>query len=71
MRLGRVEVRQLTIGIDDEISGRSFAMGPIDLAMDTSAASPAPGAFGPSPFSIRFEPQAPREAAVREPPLTL
>ena len=73
LRLGRVEVRQLTIGVDDEISGRSFVMGPLDLSIDTSSATPAPGAFGPSPFSLRLEPHAPRASvpAGREPPTTL
>ena len=58
LRLGRADVRQLTVSVDDEASGRSFEMGPIDLSIDTSSATPAPGAFGPSPFSIRFQPQA-------------
>ena len=60
LRLGRVDVRQLTISVDDEMSGRSFVMGPVDLSIDTSSATPAPGAFGPSPFSIRLsEPRRP------------
>ena len=57
LRLGRVDVRQLTVSVDDEMSGRSFVMGPVDLSIDTSSATPAPGAFGPSPFSIRLQPQ--------------
>ena len=58
LRLGRVELRQLMIGVDDEMSGRSFAMGPIDLAIDSSSpATNAPGAFGPSPFTIRLDAQ--------------
>ena len=59
LRLGHVEVRQLTIGVDDEISGRSFLMGPIDLSIDTSSATNGPGAFGPSPFNIRLDAQTP------------
>ena len=57
LRLGRVDIRQLTVSVDDEMSGRSFVMGPVDLSIDTSSATPAPGAFGPSPFSVRLQPQ--------------
>ena len=61
LRLGLVDIRQLTVGVEDEMSARSFAMGPVDLSIDTSSATPVPGAFGPSPFSISFEAQDPGE----------
>ena len=52
LHLGRVDIRELLVSFDDEVTGRSLSLGAIDLAIDTSSPTAVPGAFGPSPFGI-------------------
>jgi len=56
LHLGRVDIRELLVSFDDEVTGRSLSLGAIDLAIDTSSPTAVPGAFGPSPFGIGFRP---------------
>jgi outer membrane protein insertion porin family len=53
VHLGLVTIRQLTVSLDDEMTGRGATLGPLDLEMDTSGVSRDPGRFGPSAFSIQ------------------
>ena len=52
--LGMVTLSALTIAIADESTGREAALGPLDLSIDASPSGSRPGAFGPSPFSVRL-----------------
>ena len=62
--LGMVSVNALSIALADESTGREVAIGPLDLSLDTSPRGSQPGAFGPSPFSVRLP-------APRSQPITL
>jgi outer membrane protein assembly factor BamA len=52
--LGVVAVSGLTMTLADESTGRAASLGPVDLSIDASPAASRPGAFGPSPFSVRL-----------------
>ena len=52
--LGMVTLSALTIALADESTGREVALGPLDLSLDASPSGSQPGAFGPSPFSVRL-----------------
>jgi outer membrane protein assembly factor BamA len=54
LELGTIDIRQLAFALDDRLATRTVAAGPIDLQLDTSRASPPPGSFGPSPFTIQL-----------------
>jgi outer membrane protein assembly complex protein YaeT len=51
LELGVVSVSGLSVRVDDRLAQRSFAIGPLDLSVDTSSTSSQPGAFGPGPFT--------------------
>lgn len=53
LRLGIVSMTALTARLDDRVAGRSVALGPFDLAVDTSATAGGPGTFGPASFTVR------------------
>ena len=55
LRLGLVDIRQLTLALQDEATGRSATLGPVDLALDTMGSNTPAGRFGPAPFAIRFD----------------
>src|SRR5688572_17124748 len=52
--LGLVTLSTLTIALADEATGREVSLGPLDLSLDASPSGSQPGAFGPSPFSVRM-----------------
>jgi outer membrane protein assembly complex protein YaeT len=53
LHFGVVSVTDLSVRLDDRVAQRSFAIGPVDLSMDTGASSGRPGAFGPGAFTAR------------------
>jgi hypothetical protein len=54
LRLGLVDLRTFSVALNDEMGGQSFTAGPIDLTLETSAAVPRSGAFGPSAFTAKL-----------------
>ena len=52
LHLGIVELRQISIEVEDELAGHAVRAGPIDLMLDSRSTDPRPGAFGPSPFTV-------------------
>ena len=53
LQFGVVSVTGLSVTLDDRGAGRSFAVGPFDLSMDTRDSTGRPGAFGPGGFRLR------------------
>ena len=53
LQFGVVSVTGLSATLDDRGAGRSFAVGPFDLSMDTRDSTGRPGAFGPGGFRLR------------------
>ena len=54
LHLGIVELRQISLEVDDEVAGHAVRAGPIDLMLDSRSTDPRPGAFGPGPFTVRL-----------------
>ena len=54
LHLGIVELRQISIEVEDEVADHAARAGPIDLMFDSRSTDPRPGAFGPSPFTVRL-----------------
>ncbi len=54
LHLGIVELRQISIEIEDEMAGHAVSAGPIDLMLDSRSTDPRPGAFGPGAFTVRL-----------------
>ncbi len=52
LHLGLVELRQISIEVEDEMAGHAARAGPLDLMLDSRSTDPRPGAFGPSPFTV-------------------
>jgi len=53
MHMGIVSVTALSVRVDDRLAHRSFTVGPLDLAVDTTGAPRQFGAFGPGAFAVR------------------
>ena len=53
LRLGIVSMTAFSARMDDRVSGRSVALGPFDLSVDTAATAGRPGTFGPASFAVR------------------
>jgi hypothetical protein len=62
LHLGIVELRQISIEVEDEGADRAVRAGPIDLMLDSRSTDPRPGAFGPSPFAVRLAATADTQA---------
>ena len=62
LHLGIVELRQISIEVEDEGAGHEVRAGPIDLMFDSRSTDPRPGAFGPSPFAVRLAATADTQA---------
>src|SRR4029453_12815419 len=54
LHLGIVELRQISIEVEDEVVYRAARAGPLDLMFDSRSTDPRPGAFGPGPFTVRL-----------------
>jgi outer membrane protein assembly factor BamA/autotransporter translocation and assembly factor TamB len=52
LNLGVIDLRQLSVEIQDEAANRALRAGPIDLTLDSNSANPATGAFGPAAFTV-------------------
>jgi outer membrane protein assembly factor BamA len=53
LHFGVVSVTALSVRLDDRVAQRSFAIGPVDLSVDTGGSSGGSGAFGPGAFTTR------------------
>ena len=62
LHLGIVELRQISIEVEDEGADHAVRAGPLDLMFDSRSTDPRPGAFGPSPFAVRLAATADTQA---------
>jgi outer membrane protein assembly complex protein YaeT len=53
LHLGVVSVTALTVRFEDRTTSRSLSLGPLDLSLDTSGASPVFGTVSPAAFTAR------------------
>ena len=56
LRLGTIQLNQVSAEIADEAAGRNVSIGPIDLTLDSPPMNPRLGAFGPASFTVGLTP---------------